>query len=139
MAKEEYSWRNTEVYVAGRLLVNCTKASYKRTTEVEVFTDNDGEPSGWGRGDIKGEGSITVSGQEFAILIDFAIAQGYDLLKMPPIPLLIIEKSDDLPTLKHILSQVVFKEVGWEGASKDKRYEHQLPFSIVGPVQIEKM
>jgi hypothetical protein len=138
MAAEEYSWRNTEVYFAGRLLINCEKVSYKRTCESEVFYGNDGEPGGYGRGEIKGEGSLTVSGQEYASLIDFAVAQGYDLLKMPPIPIIIIEKSNDLPTMTHVITQAIFKETGFEGSNKDKRFLHALPFTIVGPVQLAK-
>ncbi|MCL2154042.1 MAG: hypothetical protein FWH53_00100 [Leptospirales bacterium] len=138
MSAEEYSWRNTDIYFGGRLLVNVEKINYKRSTDVEVFYGNDGEPSGWGRGEIKGEGSITVSGQEYTNIIDFAVAFGYDLLKMPPIPLIIIEKSDDLATITHTLSQVVFKETGFEGANKDKRFLHTLPFDIVGPIQLIK-
>jgi|GEM_PF-2156496 hypothetical protein len=138
MSAEEYSWRNTDVYFGARLLVNVEEVSYKRTSENEVFYGNDGEPSGWGRGELKGDGSITVSGQEYAQILDFAVAQGYDLLKMPPIPLIIVEKSEDLPTIRHILSQVIFKETGFEGKNKDKRFLHKLPFDIVGPVQVTK-
>lgn len=138
MAAEEYSWRNLDIYFAGRLLVNVEDVSYKRTSENEVFYGNDGEPSGWGRGEIKGDGSITVSGQEYSNIIDFAVAYGYDLLKMPPIPLIIMERSNDLPTVQHVLSQVVFKETGFEGKNKDKRFLHKLPFDIVGPIQVIK-
>lgn len=138
MSAEEYSWRNTEVWIAGRLMVNVEEVSYKRTSENEVFYGNDGEPTGWGRGELKGDGSLTVSGQEYAQIIDFAVAYGYDILKMPPLPILIIEKSSDLPTVKHVLTQVIFKESGFEGKNKDKRFTHKLPFDLVGPVQITK-
>lgn len=138
MAAQEYCWKDTDILFSGQLLINVEEAEYKLTADIEVFYGNDGDPSGWGQGETKGEGSITVSGQEYSKIIDFAVAWGWNLLKMPPLPLIIIEKSPDLTTVKHTLSQVKFKEIGWSGKNKDKRYLHKLPFVIVGPTQIIK-
>jgi hypothetical protein len=138
MSAEEYSWRNLECYFAGRLLINLEEVNYKRDQEIEVFYGPDGEPTGWGSGEIKSEGSISISGQEYSNIIDYAVAYGYDILKMPPLPLILIIKSEDLPTMRHILTQVKFKENGFDGKNKDKRFVHKLPFVIVGPVQITK-
>lgn len=138
MSAKEYCWNDTDIYFSGRLLINCEEASYKLSADVEVFYGNDGDPSGWGQGETKGEGSISVSGQEYAKMIDFAAAWGYNMLKQPPMPLIILEKSEDLPTLRHSISQIKFKEIGWDGKNKDKRFIHKLPFIIVGPVAITK-
>ncbi len=135
---EEYSWKNTKAILGGRTLVNAEEVSYKLKTEIEVFTDNEGQPSAWGQGETTGEGSLKVSGQEYMNILDFAVAFGYDLLKMPPLPFIIIESSSDLPTLTHILSQIKFTEDGFNGKNKDKRFIHDLPFKVVGPVQKTK-
>lgn len=133
---EEYSWKNTEVILGSRTLVNVEEVSYKMSTELEVFTDMEGQPNSWGQGDTKGEGSLKVSKQEWQHIIDFAVAQGYDLLKMPPLPLIIRTKSSDLRTINHVLSGIKFKEDGFSGKNKDKRFLQDLPFVIVGPRQI---
>ncbi len=138
MSVEEYSWKKTKNILGGRTLVNAEESSYKMKTEVEVYTDNEGQPSSWGQGETTGEGSLKVSGQEWMNIIDFAAAQGWDILKMPPLPLIIIVESQDLPTVTHILSAVKFTEDGFQGKNKDKRYIHDLPFKIVGPRQIIK-
>lgn len=93
MAAEEYSWRKTKCYFAGALLVNLEDIEYKRSQDVEVFHGTDGEPSGWGSGEVTGDGKLTVSGQEYQKIMDFAVAQGYDMLKMPPIPIIIVIES----------------------------------------------
>jgi len=138
MSAEEYGWSKTDILVAGKLMINVESFSFKRSADVEVFYGNDGEPSGWGVGEIKSEGELEVSGQEYSNILEFAIAQKYDLLKIPPLPIIIVEKSSDLPTIKYTLSQVKFKETGFNGKNKDKRYLHKLPFAIVGPVIISK-
>ena len=133
MSLEEYSWRNSKIIFAGRTLINVTEFSYKRGQEVEVFHGNDGEVSGYGVGNISGDGKIVVSGQEYEKIIDFAVAQGYDILKMPALPLIFDEKSPDLPTITHVLSKVKFNEESFDPKNGDKRLLHQLPFKIVGP------
>lgn len=135
---EEYSWRNQEILLAGRTLVNCEEFKYERSAETEVFYGTDGEPSGWGQGEIKGEGSLKVSGQEHQHILDFATAQGYDLLKMPPIPIVVVQKSNDLPTVTHVLSAVKFTKTGIDTKNKEKRFLHDLPFVLVGGVKITK-
>lgn len=132
---EEYSWKNTKVILGGRTLVNTEEISYKMKQEIEVYTDQEGQPSAWGAGETTGEGSLKVSGSEYQNILDFAAAFGYDLLKMPPLPFIIIESSPDLPTLTHVLSAIKFTEDGFSGKNKDKRYIKELPFKVVGPVQ----
>lgn len=135
---EEYSWKNTKAILGGRTLVNCEEINYKMTTELEVFTNMSGDPDSWGQGDTKGDGSLKVSKQEWMHIIDFAVAQGYDILKMPPLPLIIIVESNDLPTVTHVLSAIKFKEDGFSGKNKDKRFIQDMPFAVVGPRQIIK-
>ncbi|MBN8220689.1 MAG: hypothetical protein J0L53_07175 [Spirochaetes bacterium] len=132
---EEYSWKRTKTILAGRTLVNAEEISFKLKQEIEVYTDNDGNPSSWGSGEITGEGSLKVRGSEYQAILDFAAAYGYDLLKMPPLPLIIQEESPDLPTLTHVLTAIKFTEDGFSGKNKDKFYTKELPFKVVGPVQ----
>lgn len=135
---QEYNWKNTKNILGGRTLVNAEECGYKMKSEIEVYTDNEGQPSAWGEGEVTGEGSLKVSGSEYQNILNFAVAQGYDILKMPPLPLIIIAESPDLPTVTHILSAIKFTEDGFQGKNKDKRFIHDLPFKIVGPRQIGK-
>ena len=128
---EEYSFKNTEILFSGRKMINVEEAKYKGKIEIEVFTGNDGEPSSWGRGETKYDGMIKVAGSEYQAIIDFAVAFGYNILQMPPVPLIIIEKSQDLPTIKHILPQVIFEEDSFETKKGEKKRMVDLPFMIV--------
>lgn len=139
MSVEEYSWAKVDITLMGRLLINVDDFEYKRTQEIEVFHGNGQEPTGWGRGEIKGEGKVTVSGAEYASIIDFAAAYGYDILKLPPFPIIATQKAEDMPTIVHVLTQCVFKEDGFKGKAKDKRFLVDLPFVIVGEVQKVKI
>ena len=74
---------------------------------------------------------MQVAGSEYAEILKFAAAHGYNLLQMPPIPLIIIEKSGSLPTIKHVLPQVIFSEDSFEAKKGDKKRMVTLPFIIV--------
>lgn len=130
---EEYSWKNTKCILGGRSLVNTEEISFKLKQDVEVYTDQEGQPSAWGGGEITGDGSLKVRGSEYQAILDFAAAFGFDLLKMPPLPLIIQETSPDLPTITHVLSAIKFTEDGFSGKNKDKNFVKELPFKIVGP------
>ena len=135
---EEYSFKNTEALFAARKLVNLEEIKYSAKIEIEVYTGNDGEPSSWGRGETKYNGSLQIAGSEYAKIIDFAVSFGYNLLQMPPIPLIIIEKSGDLPTIKHVLPQVIFEEDSFETKKGEKKRMVTLPFLIVAkPIKIK--
>ena len=136
---EEYSFKNTEILFAGRRLVNVEEVKYSGKIEIEVFSGNDGEPSSWGRGETKYEGSLQIAGSEYQAIIDFAVAYGYNVLQMPPVPLIIIEKSQDLPTIRHILPQVIFSEDSFETKKGEKKRMVTLPFMIVAkPYKIKE-
>lgn len=129
----EYCWRNCDILLGGRKLINALELGFKRTQEVEKFFGNDGEVSGYGVGNISADGKLQVSGQEYAKVLDFAVAQGYDLLKMPAIPLIAELASPDLETITFVIP-VKFKEESFSMKSGDKRIAFDLPFEVTGPV-----
>lgn len=132
-APQEYGWRNCECLLNGRKLINATEFGFKRSVEIEKFFGTDGEVSGYGLGNISADGKLVVSGQEYASILDFAIAEGWDLLKAPAMNIIYEMKSPDLPTITFVIP-IKFKEESFTGKSGDKRYTFDLPFEVVGPL-----
>ncbi len=85
--QETYSFKDYTATVMGRTIVGLDSLDYDHEIKVEVHYGKGQEPIGYGEGELKGSGKMSVLLEEYEKLVLAASAVGGDPLKLPPFPI----------------------------------------------------
>ncbi len=132
--KRQYDWESLTCLIAGKELIGIKDVEYNEELEKEAIYGKGSEPIGWGQGNFKREGKLTILKTEYAKLKLLAIVFGNNVLKLPPFPMTLKYHNEDQPLRVTNLMECTFTKHGGKLAQGDKASEVELPFLILGTI-----
>lgn len=136
-ANESYAWKDYTATVLARTLVGIDSLDYDFEQKVESHYGKGDKPVGYGKGNKKASGKMTVTEDEYAVLLKTAQSAGCEsVLDLPPFPIVGILEKTTGEKFKQTLPAVVIKKVGAKKKQDDTKLTRDIDFEcLVMPVE----
>jgi len=134
--QETYSFKDYTATVMGRTIVGLDSLDYDHEIKVEVHYGKGQEPIGYGEGELKGSGKMSVLLEEYEKLVLSSAAVGGDPLKLPPFPIVGLLVKNNGKKLKEILPLVKLKKIGQKRKVGDTKFLVDIDFELLAMPKI---
>lgn len=126
-----YDWGDVDLQIPG-LVLNVTEISYDDEFEKELIYGKGAVPRGYGTGNYKPSGKITMLRDDYDDLIDYCKSQGVSLYRIE-IPKMIISYANDGDrTRSDVINKVSFSKMSHKGSQSDKSLTVEIDLLIAG-------
>lgn len=128
-----YDWGDIAITMPG-LQLEAQEISYDDELEKEVVYGKGQRPRGYGEGNYKSEGKLSLLRDDYDDLIAYCKAQGVGLYKLV-IPKIVVSYADgNNRTKTDVLNTITFTKAAHKNAQGDKSLKVDLDFLIVNGV-----
>jgi len=128
-----YDWESIEFQLPHGAAVNITDISYSDEKEIEARYGKGSTPRGYGRGNYKASGSMTLDLQEFEALKD---SLGGSVYTAKPEQIVVAYANDDMPTVTDTLPDVKITKIDTSSKQGDTNAgARKLDFVILSPIK----
>ena len=131
--QKKYSWENLTVQMEHGELVDITAVDYDDERDMEALYGKGSKPVGYGCGNKKGSGKLTLRREEFLRMQANAGTSIYD---MKPFPIVLNYAMDGQDIQTDVLEQCIFTKRKAGGKQGDKDTSVELDFTILGGIKI---
>ncbi|MGE4319624.1 MAG: hypothetical protein AB7E96_12070 [Deferribacterales bacterium] len=129
----QYDWESVEIMMPYGVSIGMTEISYSDERAIEARYGKGSKPRGYGRGNYKASGSITMDKDEF---LKLQAACGGSVYDAEPLPILVSYANDDQPTVGDVLPKCVFtKNESSAKQGETTAGEHKLDITILEPIR----
>lgn len=126
-----YDWGDVDLQIPG-LVLNVTEISYDDEFEKELVYGKGAVPRGYGTGNYKPSGKITMLRDDYDDLIDYCKSQGVSLYRIE-IPKMIVSYANDGDrTRSDVINKVSFSKMSHKGSQSDKSLTVEIDLLIAG-------
>jgi len=129
-----YDWESIKVNVLGLALEGITDIEYDEEGEKNEVYGRGTKPIGYGRGNHKAAGKVTLLLHEYNNLKAAAAAVG-GILRIPPFPIVVSYKNDDQPLSIDTLIDCVFTKKSKSASQGDTEVTVDVEFKIMGLIK----
>lgn len=127
-----FDWTDITITLPHGQLILVKDINYKGGLEIEEVYGKGGMPQGWGRGNYKGEGTLTLIREEFDKFCEWAQGQGKSLLQTDPFPITVSYSDYGAELVTDTLQDCKIKgDVEHNPKQNDKSMEVKLNFAIL--------
>lgn len=131
-----FDWTDISINLPHGLAIFITDISYKGSLEIEEVYGKGGKPQGWGRGNYKGEGSMTLIREEYDKLVEWISGQGSSILQCDPFPITVSYSDYDSELVTDTLHDCKLKDdIEINPKQGDKKIEVKLNFAILKGIE----
>lgn len=129
-----YDWGDVSVKLPG-FEPEVQEISYNDELEKEVAYGKGQKPRGYGEGNYKAEGKLTMLKDDFDDLVNYCKAQGVTLYKLV-VPKIVVSYANAMQKTKtDVLNTVTFTKVSHKDAQGDKSLKVDIDFIIVNGIE----
>lgn len=130
---KNYDWGDVDLKFPG-LNVQVQEISYDDELEKEVSYGKGRKPRGYGEGNYKAEGKISLLRDDYDTLVDYCNSKGIALFKLLLPKIVVSYANEGDKTRSDVLSKVTFTKRSHKAAQGDKNLKIDLDMLIVGGV-----
>ncbi|HOW82442.1 MAG TPA: hypothetical protein PK573_07780 [Spirochaetota bacterium] len=132
-----YSWKDYTATVNGRTLIGIDSIDCDIEKKVESVYGKGDTPIGFGTGNKKSSGKLTITEEEYAVLQKAAVDAGLnDLTDLPPFPIVGLLEKKNGEKIKTKYPAVKIKKVGMKKKQDDTKFTRDIDFeNLVMPVE----
>ncbi|MGD9809638.1 MAG: hypothetical protein AB7E76_02840 [Deferribacterales bacterium] len=128
-----YDWESVEIQLPNGTAYGVTEISYDDEQAIEARYGKGSKPRGYGRGNYKGSGSMTMDRDEYERLRK---SLGGSVYKADPFPVVSSYGNDDQPTVTDTLPKCkITKQSTSSKQGESKASEMKLDFEILEPIK----
>ncbi len=121
--KEEFGWDGYTATIMGKTLIDVESVEYDREQEIKEHYGKGNTPIGYGKGNKKSSGKLTIGYDEYERLVQASAAVGGDPLDLPPFPITgTLTNKTTNKKWKEVLPAVVIKKVGHKRKQGDTKF-----------------
>lgn len=131
---KRYSWEDVTVNLPTGVAVDIDSIEYSDEKEFEESYGRGSNPRGYGSGNYKAEGKITLLKEEHDKMIAYTRSQGRSLYKLPPFPIVVNYANEDQPSSTDILKQCKISKVSHSTSQGDKDTKVEYDIKIFGGI-----
>jgi len=129
-----FSWEDITIFLPQGALLDVQDIEYSDEKEVEEVYGKGSKPVGYGRGNYKGAGKLTLKREGYDQLMAYCKTQGKAFYGLDPFPITVsYANSNDAPVTDK-LKDCKFTKRDFKGAQGDKSVNVELPFIIIGGI-----
>ena len=129
----DYDWESIEVTLPSGVAVDIEEISYNDEQDIEGKYGKGSTPIGYGRGNYKASGAMTLGLSEFERLKD---GLGGSLYKAKPAQVVVGYANDDMPTVTDTLPDIKFTKTDTSSKQGDAHAgSRKLDFTILSPIK----
>lgn len=129
-----YDWASVNLKFPDFELV-VQEISYDDELEKEIAYGYGQMPRGWGEGNYKAEGKLSLLKDDFNDLLDYCNSKGIGIYRLMIPKVVVSYAHEDQPTRTDVLSLVTFTKTGSKAAQGDKNLKIDLDILIVGGIE----
>lgn len=130
-----YDWEDIEINFPHGPLVAVQSIDYSDEQEIEEVYGKGNKPIGYGRGNYKGSGKVTVLKEEYNRIIDWGKGQGKDFYDLDPFQITVSYAKEGEATKTDSLQDCKFTKRGFKAAQGDKKNEIDLDIIILSGIK----
>lgn len=131
---KHYSWEDITINTPWGTAVEIQDISYDDELEKEVVYGRGSKATGYGTGNYKASGKVSMTREEFSKITDYCKRNRIPLYKIPPFPIVVSYADDGLPTNIDTLKQCTFTKTSNKAAQGDKSFKVDLDFVIIDQI-----
>lgn len=128
---KRFGWEDLTVFMPIGLMIDLKEIEYDTEMEVEHAYGQGSAPRGWQRGNWKGEGKMTMSREQYDLLLEYCRSQGRTIYTLPPfrITAAYVDDEGEIPAAStDQLLGCKIKKSGKKAAQGDKSVDVELEF-----------
>ncbi|WP_427340606.1 hypothetical protein [Caloranaerobacter sp. DY30410] len=130
---KRYDWSDVDINLPG-LNIEILEISYDDELEKELQYGKGSKPKGYGTGNYKPSGKISLSREEFNNLLEYCKKKNVPLYKLEIPKMVVSYANDNFPTQTDVLPNVSFTKTSAKAAQGDKSLKVDLDLLIAGPI-----
>lgn len=129
-----YDWGDVSIKLPG-LELEAQEISYNDELEKEVAYGKGQKPRGYGEGNYKADGKVTLLKDDFDDLVNYCKSQGVAFYKLV-VPKIVVSYANLMQKTKtDVLSTVTFTKISQKDAQGDKSLKVDIDFIIVNGIE----
>ena len=129
-----YDWGDVDVKLPGLAALEVEEISYDDELEKEAVYGRGLKARGYGRGNYKAEGKMTLLRDYYDDLLDYCKGQGVSLFGLVVPKVVVSYANDGARTRSDTLNRVTFTKRSSKAAQGDKNLKVELDFLAVGGI-----
>jgi hypothetical protein len=131
---KSYSWEDISCTFPHGVLINYEGIEYSDEKETELQYGKGSMPTGYGSGNYKAEGKVTMQREEYNKLLDYCQKAKKNLYSLPPFPITVSYANEDQAMVTDILKSVKFTKAAASSSQNDKKVTVDLDILIAGGI-----
>lgn len=131
---KHYDWQDVSIHLPYGTALEIQDISYDDELEVEPTYGKGSTPTGFGTGNYKASGKLSMLREEFNRLTDFCKKQNKPLYRLDPFPIVVNYAEDGSPKNTDTLKQCKFTKTSNKAAQGDKSMKVDMDFVIIGQI-----
>lgn len=129
-----YDWGDVDIRIPGLVLV-VQEISYDDELEKEPAYGKGPKPRGYGTGNYKASGKISLLRDDYDDLVDYCKANGTPLYKLQIPKLVVSYANEGEETVIDVLNRVSFSKASHKAAQSDKSLKVDIDLMIAGVIE----
>lgn len=126
-----WAWEDLTIWLPTGLALDIMELNYKSTRDVDAVYGQGAAPRGYGRGNWKGEGDLTMKREQYDQLLLYVAAAGKTIYTLPPFAITAFFGDAELGANEDKIKGVKIKSVDKGNKQGDKSLDVKLAFEIV--------
>lgn len=128
-----YDWGDVNLQLPG-IVTEVQEISYEDELEKEVVYGEGSKPRGYGTGNYKTTGKISLLKDDFEAITDYCKANGIPLYRLELPKVIVAYAKGDGQIVTDVLNRVSFTKVGDKAAQGDKNFKVDIDLLIAGTI-----
>lgn len=133
---KRFAWEDVTIRLPQGTAVDVSKIEYGDEKDIRPVYGKGSMPRGFGSGNYKAEGKLTLLREEYERLLTVAkVLTPLRLYNLTPVEVVVSYANEDQPTVTDTLQQVKFTKVNTSADQGAEKVEVELDFVILGGIR----
>ena len=132
---KNYSWEDISIVLPHGTLIHVKSIEYSDEKEAEALYGSGSNPVGYGQGNYKAEGKLSLRREGFDRLLDAVEKSNTTIYNMAPFSIVVSYANDDEPRRTDTLPACKFTKTSTSASQGDKEVKVDLDFLCFAPIK----